>query len=136
MKKMNVPLVSHLGIEQKDEQTLKLECHSNVQNHINTIHAAAQFALAETQSAHYLSSLFPQYKGGFLPLLRSSSVKYKNPAQKEIHAVALAKDGDLEKFELQFIKKGRASISVEVKVIDTDGIVTMQGEFNWFIQKI
>ena len=133
---MHVPLVSHLGIEEKDEKTLKLECHSHVQNHIGTIHAAAQFALAETQSGHYLTSFFPQYKGKILPLLRSSTVKYKNPAQSEIYAVAFAKEVDLEKFETQFSKKGRATISVEVKVIDIDGVVTMQGEFGWFIQKL
>ena len=132
---MNVPLVSHLGIEEKDEKTLKLECHSNVQNHIGTIHAAAQFALAETQSGHYLTSLFPQYKGKILPLLRSSTVKYKNPATSEVYAVAFAKEVDLEKFEAQFLKKGRATITVEVKVMDVNGVITMQGEFGWFIQK-
>jgi len=133
---MNVPLVSHLGIEREDETTLKLACHSNVQNHIGTIHAAAQFALAETQSGDYLSALFPQYQGQFLPLLRSSSVKYRNPASSEIYAKAIAKEADLEKFEAQFLKKGRATISVEVKVRDKEEVVTMQGEFNWFVQEI
>jgi len=133
---MNVPLVSHLGIEREDETTLKLACHSNVQNHIGTIHAAAQFALAETRSGEYLAGLFPQYKGKFLPLLRSSSVKYRNPASSEIYAKAIAKEADLEKFEAQFLKKGRATIRVEVKVMDKENIVTMQGEFNWFIQKV
>jgi len=133
---MNVPLVSHLGIERKDEKTLKLVSHSNVQNHIGTIHAAAQFALAETQSGEYLAGLFPQHKGKFLPLLRSSSVKYRNPASGEIYAEAIAKQADLEKFETQFLKKGRATISVVVKVMDNDGVVTMEGEFNWFVQSI
>ena len=133
---MNVPLVTHLGIEEKDETSLKLEAHKHVQNHIGTIHAAAQFALAETQSGYYLESLFPQYKGKILPLLRSSSVKYKNPATKEIYAVATVTTEALEKFEAQFLKKGRATITVEVKVMDADEVVTMQGEFGWFIQKI
>ena len=133
---MNIPLVSHLGIEEKDENTLKLACHQNVINHIGTIHAAAQFALAETQSGHYLAALFPQYKGKFLPLLRSSTVKYKNPASSEIYAEAIAKEADLKKFEAQFLKKGRATISVEVKVRDKEEVVTMQGEFNWFVQRV
>ena len=133
---MNIPLATHLGIEEKDEKTLKLECHSHVQNHIGTIHAAAQFALAETQSGHYLTVLFPQYKGKILPLLRSSTVKYKNPASSEIYAEAFAKDEALEKFEAQFLKKGRASIVVDVTVMDEEGVITMQGEVNWFIQKL
>jgi len=133
---MNVPLVSHLGIERRDEKTLKLACNSNVQNHIGTIHAAAQFALAETQSGDYLSGLFPQHKGKFLPLLRSSTVKYRNPASSEIYAEAVAKEVDLEKFETQFLKKGRATISVAVKVMDSEGVMTMEGEFNWFVQRV
>jgi len=133
---MNVPLVSHLGIERRDEKTLKLVCHSNVQNHIGTIHAAAQFALAEIQSGDYLSGLFPQHKGKFLPLLRSSTVKYRNPASSEIYAEAIAKEADLEKFEAQFLKKGRATISVALKVMDSEGVVTMEGEFNWFVQRV
>jgi len=133
---MNIPLVSHLGIEKKDEKTLKLACHSKVQNHIGTIHAASQFALAETQSGDYLSALFPQYQGQFLPLLRSSTVKYRNPASSEIYAEAIAKEIDLEKFEAQFLKKGRATILVEVKVMDKEDMVTMEGEFYWFVQKV
>ena len=133
---MNVPLVSHLGIERRDEKTLKLAYHNNVQNHIGTIHAAAQFALAETQSGDYLSGLFPQHKGKFLPLLRSSTVKYRNPASSEIYAEAVAKEADLKKFETQFLKKGRATISVVVKVMDSEGVVTMEGEFNWFVQRV
>ena len=133
---MEIPLVAHLGIKEKDKNILKLERHTDVKNHLGTIHAAAQFALAESQSGYYLESIFPQYKGQVIPLLRSSSVKYKNPASSDIYAVASIKDEALKKFELQFEKKGRSSVMVDVKVLDVDGVVTMQGEFGWFIQKM
>jgi acyl-coenzyme A thioesterase PaaI-like protein len=133
---MNIPFVNNLGIEKKDEKSLKLAFHKDVSNHIGSIHAAAQFALAETQSGLYLESVFPEYKGTFIPLLRSSSVKYKTPATTEVYAIANASKESLKKFETQFLKKGRAGITVFVELRDTNNVTTMLGEFGWFIQKI
>jgi len=133
---MNIPFVNYVGIKEKDEKTLKLAFNENVQNHIQTMHGAAQFALAETQSGFYLESIFPEYKGKFVPLLRSSSVKYKNPATTELYAIATASEESLKKFEAQFLKKGRASITVFVELRDSNDVVTMVGEFGWFIQKL
>jgi hypothetical protein len=84
----------------------------------------------------YLESVFPEYKGTFIPLLRSSSVKYKTPATTEVYAIANASKESLKKFETQFLKKGRAGITVFVELRDTNNVTTMLGEFGWFIQKI
>ena len=46
------------------------------------------------------------------------------------------KDETSLKLEAQFLKKNRASIIVDVKIMDADGVETMQGEFGWFIQKM
>jgi acyl-coenzyme A thioesterase PaaI-like protein len=133
---MNIPFVNNIGIEKKDDKTLKLGCHKDVSNHIGSIHAAAQFALAETQSGLYLESVFPKYKGKIIPLLRASSVKYKTPATTEVYAIAHASKESLEKFEAQFLKKGRAGITVFVELRDSNEVVTMIGEFGWFIQRV
>jgi len=132
----HIPFAKHIGIEKKEEGILKLEVTDIVQNHIQTIHASAQFALAETQSGLYLQDLFPTYIGKVLPLLRSASVKFKHPAQCSITAEANVLDIDKEKFLALFEKKGRASILVTVELIDEKGSVTMIGEYHWFIQKI
>jgi len=133
---MDIPFVRYVGIRKGDKEYTSLAFCDNIKNHIGTIDASAQFTLAETESGYYLESLFPQYKGKIIPLLRSSSVKYKNPATKDIYAIATASQEVLEKFEKQFLKKGRASITVQVKVVDVDEVVTMVGEFTWFIQKL
>ena len=132
---MDIPFAKHVGIQKKDEGTLMLVETEGVQNHIQTIHAGAQFTLAETQSGLYLRSLFPEYAEKVIPLLRSSSVKYKHPATKEIVAIATVDDESKEKFETQFLKKGRASITIAVELRDSDDVVTMMGEFTWFVQK-
>jgi len=48
MDTIQIPFAKHIGIEKKEEGTLKLEAMEVVQNHIQTIHASAQFTLAET----------------------------------------------------------------------------------------
>jgi len=135
MPSMDIPFAKHVGIQKKDEGTLMLVETEVVENHIQTIHAGAQFTLAETQSGLYLRSLFPEYAEKVIPLLRSSSVKYKHPATKEIVAIATVDDESKEKFETQFLKKGRASITIAVELRDSDDVVTMMGEFTWFVQK-
>ena len=136
MQVTDIPFAKHIGIERKEEGTLKLEATDVVQNHIQTIHASAQFALAETQSGLYLQILFPEYKDQVIPLLRGSTVKYKQPATKEIYAVASVDEKSREKFLALFEKKGRASITVMVELRDVDDLITMQGEFTWFMQKL
>ena len=136
MEVTNIPFAKHIGIERKEEGTLKLEFTEVVQNHIQSIHASAQFALAETQTGLFLQLEFPELEGKVVGLLRGSTVKYKNPARTSIYAVASIEDETRDKFLTQFMRKGRASIMVKVEVLDVEDVITMQGEFTWFVQNI
>jgi hypothetical protein len=131
-----IPFAKHIGIERKEESTLKLEPTDVVQNHIQTIHASAQYALGETQTGLFLQLVFPELEGKMVGVLRGSSVKYKNPATTSIYAVANIDESMKEKFLRQIERKGRASIIVQVEVRDEKDVLTMQGEFTWFIQRI
>jgi len=131
-----IPFAKHIGIEHKDEGTLKLEPTNSVKNHIETIHASAQYTLGETQSGLYLQLAFPELAGKVVGLLRGSSVKYKSPASTSIYAQASIDEEVKEKFLSQLERKGRASIVVYVEVLDDDDVMTMQGDFSWFVQKI
>jgi len=128
-----IPFAKHVGIKENNE-TLCLDEGTNLLNHLNTVHASAQFTLAETQSGLYLQILFPELIGKVIPLLRSSLVKYKTPAKGRLKAFASVESEIKEKFEKQFQYKNRGSISVNVEVRDNDNVITMSGEFVWFIQ--
>ena len=136
MEVTHIPFAKHIGIKYKDEGTLKLEPTKVVQNHIQSIHASAQFTLAETQSGLFLQQEFPELVGKVVGVLRGSSVKYKNPAITSIYATGILEDSVKEKFLSQLERKARAGIVVNVVLKDSDNIVCMQGEFTWFIQKI
>jgi len=132
----HIPFAKHIGIERKEEGTLKLEPTDIVQNHIQSIHASAQFALAETQSGLFLQLTFPELVGKVVGLLRRSTVKYKNPAITTIYAIVSINEEEKNKFLTQIECKGRAGILVEVMLKDEDDKITMQGEFTWFMQII
>ena len=136
MDVIQIPFAKHIGIERKEEGTLKLELAEVVKNHIQSIHASAQFALAETQSGLFLQEVFPEYVGKVVGVLRGSTVKYKASAMTNIYAEAILCDKNKEKFIVQLERKGRATIAIEVSVIDEEGMVTMQGVFTWFVQKL
>jgi acyl-coenzyme A thioesterase PaaI-like protein len=99
------------------------------------MHAGAQFILAETASGEYLISLFPSLHGKVLPLLRSSSIKYKKSALGKIYTSAKLDETEKERFEKQFEKKSRATIEVEVTLKDEQDEVVAIGVFSWFVQK-
>ena len=135
MEVTEIPFVKHIGIEQEGSQ-LALSSSYELGNHIGTIHASAQFALAETQSGLFLQEEFSDIEGEVLPLLRSSTVKYKSPATTKLKAVAIVSNEVKEKFKEQFLKRGRATIAVEVKLLDSADVITMVGEFVWFVQRL
>jgi len=63
-------------------------------------------------------------------------MKFRKPAQTDIQAKASITAETKEIFEDQLRNKGRASIAVPVEIIDQNGIITMTGTYEWFVQKI
>ena len=135
MKATDIEFVKLVGIKQSEDE-LSLENKKDVHNHINTIHASAQFTLAETQSGLHLQKLFPELEGLVVPLLRDSTMKYKKPATSKLTAYSFVDEELIEKFKVQFGKKGRGSLSINVELKNSDGVCIAQGTFGWFISKI
>ncbi len=53
---------------------------------------------------------------------------------EKISAVASVDEESLDKFKIQFEKKGRGSIQIDVEIKDINDVLTSQGTFTWFIQ--
>ncbi|MHC4204507.1 MAG: YiiD C-terminal domain-containing protein [Planctomycetota bacterium] len=136
MDVVEIPFVDKVGIKRNTDGELELPFNAGVHNHLETIHASAQFALAETASGEILQKSFPDLVGKVIPVLRESQIKFKKPAHKNIVAYPSVAAECLSKFEEQISQKGRALISVEVQVKDVEGLVTCTGTFKWFVQQI
>jgi len=135
MKASDIPFAKYVGINE-DNDTLSLEFEDNLLNHVKTIHASAQFTLAETDSGIYLQTLFPEYKGKVVPLLREAKIKYKKPALEKITAHSSVSQEEIEKFKNIFDKKKRGTITVTVDIKDINQVITSQATFTWFVQAI
>lgn len=136
MNVLEIPFVQKVGLIRNNNGYLTLPMNKSNENHIQTIHASAQFTLAETLSGEALQKMFPHLSGHVVPILRESEIKFKKPAIGEIYGLAHIDDAMKEKFEEQLAKKGRALISVDVEIKDNNESVTCSGRFDWFIQKI
>lgn len=136
MNVIELPFVKKVGVQKGSDGKLMLEFKEDLCNHIHTIHAAAQFTLAETSSGEVLQELFPDLANKVIPVLRDSQIKFRKPAKSIIYAYPSVSEESQLKFEEQFNRNGRGFISVDVEIKDNDGIVTCTGTFTWFVQKL
>ncbi len=136
MDVIDIPFVKKVGVVQSpgDKNTLQLPADETNRNHLEMVHAAAQYTLAETASGNLLLSHFPELADTVIPLLRRSEVVYKKPAIGSLTAHPSVSDAAILKFRSRFEKKGRAVISVEVKLKNSQGEITCSCSFDWFIQ--
>ncbi len=118
----------------KEEYVFEIQDEPQYLNHLETVHASAQFALAEATSGQYLLEVFEEYtEKGVIPVVRSVEVKYKKPAKGAIFSHATMNDKDIEKVKDNLNVKGRALFDVIVKVYDSENEVTMFSKFTWYI---
>jgi len=83
-----IPFNNWLGITRvKDGSGYLLELGDSPEfrNHLGTVHASVQFALAEATSAECLLAAFPELSGKVLAVVRRLEVKYKAPLSSSFH---------------------------------------------------
>ena len=136
MQITDVPFVAQVGIYRDMEGRLMLSTTQEVTNHLGTLHAGAQYLLAETASGDYLQQAFPELATRVVPVLRSSAIKFKRQAEGAIVAFPDMSDEERTRFLSQFSRKGRATVTVSVEVRDTGGHLTSQGTYEWFVQQL
>jgi len=115
-----IPFNKFIEISTDDENKsyLHLKLKDQMKNHLGTMHASAQFSLAEACSGLCLQNNFAQLENSVVPILRKSEVKFKSPATSSIRAQAEITKEHKDRFEQQLERKGRASIEVAVNVVD------------------
>ena len=104
-------------------------------NHVGTIHASVQFALAEASSGEFLLRHLGEAESQVFAVLRTSDVKFRKPAHGALKASARFADGATDSLSAELASRGRALASVLVEVADAQGIVTMTGQYDWFLQR-
>ena len=104
-------------------------------NHVGTVHASVQFALAEAASGEFLLRHSDAAQRDIFAVLRTADVKFRKPAYGPLRASARFADAVAETLSEELSGRGRALVSVSVEIADTHGVITMSGRFDWFLQR-
>lgn len=137
MNVLDLPFNKILLIKKSDvpDTILMLEERMEYQNHLGTVHASAQYALAEASSGEILERNFGDWKGAYFPVVRRVEAKYKNPAKGRLFSTGFIEQDSAMKAKKELSEKGRTLVDVIVRIVDEENNVTLEGLFTWFIAK-
>ena len=124
-----------LKISNKSDYLLMLDNRAEYSNHLDTVHASAQFALAEATSGHFLLNEFSELTD-IVPVVRKVEIKYKKPATGSIFSKAKFLETEKNEVLEALNQKGRAILKVEVSLFDETEKFIMQSVFEWFVTKL
>jgi len=132
-----LPFNNFIGIQSPDspDRLLRLPSDGRYLNHLGTVHASAQLALAEASSGEFLLKHFGSAKG-IVPVLRRMEAKFRKPANGAVTSSAGARAESLAQLDEELSSKGRALISISVDLHDESGAHTLSATFEWFIQRL
>ncbi|MCL2119914.1 MAG: DUF4442 domain-containing protein [Planctomycetaceae bacterium] len=130
---LTIPFNRLIGLEISEDSgyLMQLPAKREYENHIQTVHASALFALAEASSGLCLLREFSGLANA-VPVVRNVEVKYRKPGQGMIRSKAslnVDKGTVLETLKI----KHRALIPVQVTLHDAGAVLIMQATFEWFV---
>jgi acyl-coenzyme A thioesterase PaaI-like protein len=112
---------------------LQLDAKSDYLNHLNTVHAAALFTLAEGSGGQFLLNVFPENSQQVIPVVRKVEVIYKKPAQGIIRSQAKLKDDSIERIKEELDQKGKVQLTTTVELFDEQKNRVFMANFEWFV---
>jgi acyl-coenzyme A thioesterase PaaI-like protein len=132
-----LPFNAHLGIRvsERDGKLLELPAAERNSNHLNTVHASAQMALAEAASGELLLRVL-KATAAVLPVVRRFGAKFRKPGTGTLLASAKLSGTTAEELEQQLSIKSRAIVPVEVEIHTEDGTHTLSATVEWYLQTI
>jgi acyl-coenzyme A thioesterase PaaI-like protein len=132
-----LPFNRFVGIETASDPTqlLRLPAGAQYLNHLGTVHASAQLALAEASSGEFLLRHFGS-SGGVVPVVRRLESKFRKPANGAVTSTVSVPPEALEQLGADLAAKGRAIVSVAVELHDESGAHTFSATVEWFITKV
>lgn len=136
IKITQLPFNAHLGIQQCTEghHLLRLPFATHLTNHVGTVHASALFALAEASSGEFLI----RHSADDVQLnavVRKVSGKYSAPATGEIHSLGETDPVDILNALNATAEKGRALVTISIRLIETNDKVVGRFGFDWFLSR-
>jgi len=138
MKTADIPFNKHLGLEKsrREGYVLQLPLGSMYHNHLGTVHASAQFALAEAATGEFLVETFPGLSKELVGVVRDVNLKYKRPAEGVLYARVTCAETSEQSILDAVRLDGMTRLEMRVAVVDVKDDVTLKGKISWILQKL
>ena len=132
-----LPFNQFIGLQTVTEppHVLRLPAGGRFLNHLGTVHASAQLALAEASSGEFLLRHLGSMNG-IVPVVRRLEAKFRKPANGAITSTVTTPPESLDQLRADLAAKGRALTSIAVEVHDESGAHTLTATVEWFITTI
>ena len=133
MNILSIPFNKFIGLALSSDPAylLTLPAKTEYENHIQTVHASALFALAEASSGLFLLNEFAGLEN-VIPVVRNVEVKYRKPARGTILSTASLATDKTEVLE-SLQRKRRVLVPVQVSLYDSNALLVMHATFEWFV---
>jgi acyl-coenzyme A thioesterase PaaI-like protein len=130
----DLPFNRFLGIRQSpvDSAVLELPDGPQYHNHLGTVHASAQLALAEASAGEHLLNVL-QELGAVVAVVRRVEAKFRKPAMGRVYSKIELNEAEIAKTILSMQSKGRSLLTIEVKLYDQANVHTLSASFEWFL---
>ena len=127
-----LPFNQWLGLSVCDDTICLLPQPQHL-NHVETVHAAVIFGMAEAAAGHWLSLRYPELEKSHVALLRQSNVKYRHPAIAGVQLIgsATCDEATAAGFLTTLQERGRAVLEISAAVHQADNRI-LQATFGWF----
>ena len=124
----NIPILAQMQVRVLEvgpgQATVELPAAPNV-NHCGAMYAGSLYTAAEV-----LGGVIPRASldlegelAGFVPLLKSSEIRYRRPALGAVRARARLATGDLERLPREALAQGKVEFVLEAEITDSDGVL-------------
>ncbi len=133
---IELPFNQHVGLQIADDpaKVLQLPAGPQYLNHLGTVHASAQLALAEASSGEFLLRAIGDLTG-IIPVVRRLESKFRKPANGRLTSTASAPEG-IESLRSELEAKGRALITVQIELHDESGAHALSASVEWFVTRM
>jgi hypothetical protein len=129
-----IPFNAFLEMEESADSSRLLELSDSPHylNHVGTVHASAQLALAEASTGQMLMQALPELADKVVAVVRRVEAKFKKPMQGVIASRPVTTSDEIRQAAAPLASRGRAVIPVTVEILDAAANVGLAATFEWF----
>lgn len=133
---IDIPFHQWLGIAPgTGDALLEMNELPHMLNHVGSIHACIQLALAEAAAGAFLWREFEAYTDILVPVVRKTEAKYSKPANGKLKAFVDFYECEKSVLLNYIPSKSRFGIQTRVTLLNEQHETTLIVVFDWFVVK-